>query len=160
MKPKAMTLTRNHLAIALTAIGMLQMAGHTFRLPALRGIGLATGISPFPRVFCENDGYEAFAATYFLEWDEADGTRTTRQLTPDWYAELAGPYNRRNVYGAAIAFAPRMKPDLRDAVLAYAMAETSPLRRELGVPASANNPSVRIIPRDGEHDGPWTYTTP
>lgn len=155
-----MKITRNHLAIALTAVGMLQMAGHVLRVPALRGIGLATGVSPFPRVFCENDGYEAFAATYFLEWDDAAGTRVSHQLTPEWYAQLAGPYNRRNVYGAAIAFAPRMKPELRDAVLAYAMAPDSPLRRELGVSGSVQNPSVRIVPRDGESEGPWTHTAP
>lgn len=155
-----MKLTRNHLAIALTVIGMLQMIGHTFRIPALRGVGLATGVSPFPRVFCENDGYEAFAATYFLEWEHVDGTRISRQLTPEWYAELSGPYNRRNVYGAAIAFAPRMKPALRDAVLAHAMAPDSPLRRELGVPESATHPTVLVVPREGESEGPWTYSIP
>lgn len=153
-----MKITRNHLAIALTAIGMLQMVGHTLRVPALRGAGLATGVSPFPRVFCENEGYEAFAATYFLEWEDADGTGISKQLTPEWYARLAGPYNRRNVYGAAIAFAPRMKPELRDSVLAYAMAPDSPLRRELGVPVSVQNPTIRIVPRDGEPEGPWTYS--
>lgn len=153
-----MKITRNHLTIALTAIGMLQMVGHTLRVPALRGAGLATGVSPFPRVFCENEGYEAFAATYFLEWEDADGTGISKQLTPEWYARLAGPYNRRNVYGAAIAFAPRMKPELRDSVLAYAMAPDSPLRRELGVPESVQNPTIRIVPRDGEPEGPWTYS--
>lgn len=155
-----MKITRNHLTIALTAIGMLQMVGHTLRVPALRGAGLATGVSPFPRVFCENEGYEAFAATYFLEWEDADGTGISKQLTPEWYARLAGPYNRRNVYGAAIAFAPRMKPELRDSVLAYAMAPDSPLRRELGVPESVQNPTIRIVPRDGEPEGPWTYSAP
>lgn len=155
-----MRITRNHLAIALTAVGLLQMAGYALRVPALRGVGLATGVAPFPRVFCENDGYEAFAATYFLEWDDESGGRVARQLTPEWYARLAGPYNRRNVYGAAIAFAPRMTPELRDAVMAYAMAPDSPLRRELGIPESAANPAVRIVPRDGEADGPWTHTAP
>ncbi len=152
-----MKITRNHLAIALTAVGMLQMAGHTLRQPVLRGIGLATGVAPFPRVFCENEGYEAYAATYHLEWDGADGERTSRRLTPDWYARLRGPYNRRNVYGAAIAFAPRMEPELRDAVLEHALAADSPLLRELGVPADARNLTVRIVPRDGESEGPWTY---
>lgn len=150
-----MSINRNHLAIALTAIGMLQMVGHTLGLPALRGIGLATGISPFPRVFCQNEGYEAFAATYHLSWTEPDGARATRQLTPEWYTRLAGPYNRRNVYGAAIAFAPRMKPDLRDAVLTYAMATDSPLRRELGVPAAAIDLTIHITSRSGESEGSY-----
>lgn len=154
-----MKITRNHIAIAITAIGMLQMVGHTLRVPALRGIGLATGVAPFPRVFCETDGYEAFAASYHLRWTMPDGTRHCRQITPEWYADLAGPYNRRNAYGAAIAFAPRMDPALRDAVLNHAMAPDSPLRRELGIPPEATDPAIHIIPRSGEADGPWTFTS-
>lgn len=153
-------ITRDRIAIALIAIGLLQMLGHVLHLPLLRGIGLASGISPFPRVFCEVRGYEAFAATYFIEWDAADGSRASERLTPEWYACLGGPYNRRNVYGAAIAFAPRMEPALRDAVLAAAMAPGSSLRHELGIPAEARNPAVRIVPREGETEGQWTYRIP
>jgi len=155
-----MKITRNHLALVLLGIGSLQMLGHMTRLPILRGLGLASGISPFPRVFCENDGYEAFAATYYLEWEDAEGTMTSKMLTPEWYAQMQGPYNRRNVYGAAIAFAPRMKDNLRDAVHAYAVAPNSALRKELGVPDHAIHVKIRIQPRDGEKEGPWIYQMP
>jgi len=155
-----MKITRNHIAIFLLGTGSLQMLGHATNQPVLRGIGLATGISPFPRVFCENGGYEAYAATYFLEWEDADGTKTSKKLTPEWYADIHGPYNRRNVYGAAIAFAPRMKPELRDGVHAFATARGSVLRRELGVPDDAIRLTIRIVPRDGENEGPWIYQMP
>lgn len=155
-----MKITRNHIAIALTAVGLLQMTGHVLQVPLLRGIGLASGIAPFPRVFCETDGYEAFAAGYFLRWEDPDGNRVSRRLTAEWYADLAGPYNRRNVYGAALAFAPRMQPALRDAVLAGSLSPESALLRELGVPDDAANLSVHIVPRDGEAEGPWTYQAP
>lgn len=155
-----MSVTRNRIAIALTVIGLLQMTGHVMQWPVLRGLGLATGISPFPRVFCENDGYEAFAARYFLRWDNRAGEAVSRELTPAWYSSLKGPYNRRNVYGAALAFAPRLPAELRDAVLDASLAPDSALLRELGVPGDAVNLSVRIEPREGEEEGPWIFCRP
>lgn len=148
---------RDLAAIGLLLVGSFQMLGHACRSKGLRGLGLASGVAPYPKVFCEADGYEAFAATFHLEGELPDGTLWSRTMTPEWYAQLEGPYNRRNVYGAALAFAPRLPEKLREQVIHHALAENSALRTELGVPESLANARVRIVPREGEREGPWTY---
>ncbi len=148
---------RNLLAILLLVIGSTQMVGYLLDVRALRGIGLASGVAPFPKVFCEADGYEAFVARFFVEGDLPGGGRWQRRIDPGCYAKLRGPYNRRNVYGAALAFAPRLPRDLRDALLEAALAPGSAMRDELGVPAGLGNPRVRIEPRHGTADETWTF---
>lgn len=148
------------MALGLLVVGMSQMIGDLTGVRALRGIGLASGVAPFPKVFCAADGYEAFAAKFFVEGDLPDGELWSREVDPQWYADMRGPYNRRNVYGAALAFAPRLPEDLRDAVLVEALKPGSALRRELKVPNDLKDVRVRIIPRDGEVDGPWIFPKP
>lgn len=147
--------TCNRLALLVLSIGLLQMTGHLFGSKLLRGIGLATGISPFPKVFCEADGYEAFAARFQLEGTHADGSPWSCTLDPALYAKLKGPYNRRNAYGAALAFAPRLPADLRDQVLAATLRPGSALRKELDIPTDLRDLKVRITARDGQQQ--WTY---
>ncbi len=149
---------RNLLAILLLVIGSTQMVGYLLDVRAPRGIGLASGVAPFPKVFCEADGYEAFAARFFVEGDLPGGGRWQRRIDPGCYAKLRGPYNRRNVYGAALAFAPRLPAELRDALLDAALEPGSAMRAELGVPAALENPRVRIVPCEGTQDGPWTFS--
>ena len=149
--------TRNLLALLVLAVGSLQMLGHLAGSRVLRGIGLASGIAPFTKVFCEADGYEAFAARFELHGNRADGSRWCRPLDPACYAQLEGPYNRRNVYGAALAFAPRLPGELRDALLGPALDPGSPLRSELDIPSDVDDLRVTIHPRHGEGEGPWTF---
>lgn len=149
---------RNFFAMVLLTVGSLQMAGYLTGSKPLRGIGLASGVAPFPKVFCETDGYEAFAATFRLEGSLPDGTRWAREIGPELYSNLKGPYNRRNVYGAALAFAPRLPQKLRDPLLREALSPSSRMRSELGIPSDLRNISVVITPREGENEVPWTYT--
>ncbi|MCH7227677.1 hypothetical protein [Haloferula sp. A504] len=146
---------RNLLALVVLCLGMLQMAGYLCGSKVLRGIGVATGIAPYPKVFCEVDGYEAFAASFRLEGRRADGSPWHCDIDPERYARLAGPYNRRNVHGAALAFAPRLPAGLRDHLLADALHPDSVLRRELDIPADVADVRVRITDRDGETQ--WIY---
>ena len=148
---------RNVMAILLLIVGMSQMVGYVTGLRVLRGIGLASGVAPFPKVFCAADGFEAFAASFYVEGDLPGGELWSRKVDPEWYAQMRGPYNRRNVYGAALAFAPRLPEDLRDAILEEALKPGSAMRSELGIPSDLTSLRVRIIPRDGESDGPWTF---
>ncbi|MFC7339278.1 hypothetical protein ACFQY0_18945 [Haloferula chungangensis] len=148
---------RNGMAVALLVIGLSQMMGYLSGIRAMRGIGLASGVAPFPKVFCAADGYEAFAAKFFVEGTFPNGEVWSREVDPQWYASMHGPYNRRNVYGAALAFAPRLPVELRDAVLEEALKPGSALRRELQVPGDLKEVRVRIVPREGEVDGPWIF---
>lgn len=147
---------RNIAAIIILAIGSLQMAGYITGSKVMRGIGLASGVAPFPKVFCEADGYEAFAAGFTVE-GTLEGKSWSRRLDPRWYSDLRGPYNRRNVYGAALAFAPRLPEALRQSLLNEALSPGSTLRQELGIPENITDLRILITPREGETHGPWTY---
>ncbi|MEP2776928.1 MAG: hypothetical protein ABJQ29_12095 [Luteolibacter sp.] len=150
---------RNRAAIVLLIIGLSQMAGYILKLPALRGIGLASGVAPFTKVFSETDGYEAFAATFTIQATDGEGNIWSRELDAEWYSQLRGPYNRRNVYGAALAFAPRLPEELREEILREALKPGSKLREELGLTDDLTDLKVIITPRDGEADGQWTFPT-
>lgn len=148
---------RDTLAICMLCIGSLQMVGYAIHSRLLRGIGAASGIAPFPKVFSEADGYEAFAARFSVGGEREDGSWWSRELDPEWYSKMKGPYNRRNVYGASLAFAPRLPAELRQAILDRELATGSTLRRELQVPEDVRGLKITIIPRAGEKDGPWTF---
>ena len=140
-------------ALLLVAIGVAAMVGDLTGQTWLYGLGMATHASPAPKVFTARDGLEGFSAHYVLHWDEEDGARTL-ELTPEVYAELDGPYNRRNVYGAALAGGPFLSetPELarlHEAVAEHAFCRADVLA-ELGVDAEPSGP-IRLIvhPRAG-----------
>jgi len=134
-------------AALLLLVGFLQMGGDLLGLPLLRGIGRATAASPAPKVFCAVWGYEAYSTRFFLEWaDDADVVHVL-PLTAEMTARLRGAYNRRNVYGAALAYGPVLPADLRDAVLQYGLHGEAPILREIGLdPSSMRDVRVRYEP--------------
>jgi hypothetical protein len=141
---------------ALLVLGLLQMAGDLLRIPALKGIGLATAASPAPRVFSAVRGLETYSTRFFLEWRGTDGAEHSLHLTPEVYKRLAGPYNRRNAYGAALAAGPVLATEPRtapmlQAVLRRALCGDAPVLRELGIdPATVQGaPRVRYEPLPG-----------
>ncbi|MEY2546824.1 MAG: hypothetical protein QOG48_1941 [Verrucomicrobiota bacterium] len=122
---------RNIMAGALLIVGLAQMAGDLTKNLVVKGIAAATAISPCPKVFCDMNGLEPFASTFTLT---ANGRETiSLPITPQLYARLKGPYNRRNVYGAAVAAAPILPEQMRQSVLRYAFKPGGPLRRNLGL---------------------------
>lgn len=148
------------LAAGLLVLGLLQMAGDLLKLPWLRGLAAATGASPAPKVFSAVRGLETYSTRFALEWEDAGGTTRSLPLTAEVYGRLGGPYNRRNVYGAALAYGPVLATDPRtrpmfEAVARHALCGRRPLLRELGVdPAGvARGPRVRFEPRPGTHMG-------
>src|SRR5258707_9689532 len=97
--------------VAWLSNGLMQIAVVLLRIPVLQGIGAATGASPAPKVFTSIRGMEAFSTRFFLEWKDRQGVAHELQLTPAIHQRLAGPYNRRNVYGAVLAAGPVMATD-------------------------------------------------
>ena len=141
------------LLLSLVGItGCLQVAGYALDSPTLRGLGLASGISPFPKVFCEAEGYEPFAATFALSGLDPSGKRVEIPLTPELYSRLSGPYMRRNVYGAALAYAPRLSDELRTSIYA----ELGQLVEELELP-ELQELTLIVRPRTGEQTPLYTY---
>jgi hypothetical protein len=130
------------------------MAGDALGLPWLKGIGAATVAAPLPKVFSDVAGLETFASRFDLEVVTPAAT-TRREIDPDLYARLGGPYNRRNVYGAALSYAPRLPAPLWERVFCHGFASGGPLRRELGVPADATAIRVHIESRTRGRRQAW-----
>ena len=140
----------------LLVLALAQMAGDLARLPWLKGLAAATGASPAPKVFSAVRGLETFSTRYVIEWQDARGERHELELDSATYARLRGPYNRRNVYGAALAYGPVLVSDPRaramlDAVLRHALCPPRPLLAELGIDAARIEGPVRVryVPREG-----------
>ncbi len=123
----------NIAASIILCIGLTRMIGYSIDSKILQGLGAATGIAPFTKVFSTHHGYEAFTASLILEGQLADGHWESIPLTPELYAKLTGCYMRRNVYGAAIVFAPGLPEAIREALHAQILKPENPLRRELAI---------------------------
>jgi len=146
----------NRPAIFLLALGLLQMGGDLLRIPALKGIGAATVASPAPKVFSSVQGLETFSSEFYVEWADRSDVAHSLKLTPEVYARIKGPYNRRNVFGAALAYAPILQRDphtreMFESVVRYALCGQAPLLREIGIdPDQLGGPlRIRLVPRSG-----------
>jgi hypothetical protein len=146
----------------LLVLGLAQMTGdlleqHVSRPAgrALKGVAAATAASPAPKVFSAVRGLETYSTHFFVEWTDSAGATHSLRITPEVYARLRGPYNRRNVYGAALAYGPVLPAELRDPVMRYALCGDAPLLRELGVdPGDVRGPvRVRYEPLPGTQMG-------
>jgi hypothetical protein len=154
-------------AALLIGVGCLQMTGDVLRIPALKAIGAATSASPAPKVFTAQEGFETYANRFFLEWRDAAGAEKSLELTPEVYASLTGPYNRRNVFGAVLSYAPVLdanpltRPMFRT-VLERVFCGRRPPVAEIGLPPDAMKHGpvrIRLEPRraPGKHGFALTH---
>lgn len=125
-------------AIGLLLVGSSQMVGDVASIPALKGLGAATALAPAPKVFTSVRGFETFSNRFVLE---ASGQQW------ELSGRLRGPYNRRNVYGAALAYGPVLPPAMRDPVLREALCGPH-VMKELGLPIAkaGERRGVRYVP--------------
>ena len=157
---------RDALAFAfLLGLGTLQMAGDVFGAPRLKGFAAALQVAPAMKVFTAHQGWETHAARFTVHWQAADGRVGALALDPTTYAGIEGPYNRRNVYGAALAYAPVLRADgrtraMQESVLRHAFCAPGTMRAELGLPADARRFVVVIEPvrADARTDLERTFT--
>jgi hypothetical protein len=146
---------RNMTAMGVLLIGLTQMTGDLCGNRVLKGLGAATAMAPCPKVFSDIDGLEAFASSFEII-AEGDGS-TSIPITPELYARLKGPYNRRNVYGAAIAAAPRLPEAIWQGVFGYAFNPGGPLRRELALPENTKRVYVSVRTNTHGHNERWLF---
>ncbi|MBY0529639.1 MAG: sterol desaturase family protein [Rhabdochlamydiaceae bacterium] len=145
--------------ITLTAIGLVQIIGDLCQIPALKGIGMAINASPAPKVFCTANSLETFSSQFYLDWKDKFGKTHSLQFTSEIASKIPGPYNRRNVYGALLAYgpvleaSPVMRP-LYEAILSYSMTGKSRLLKELGIDPSIVSEKILIslVPRPSSAD--------
>lgn len=130
------------------------MVGDLLGLRIVKGIGAISAGAPFPKVFCEFDGMEGFACDFMVRYDAA-GERHEIPITPELYARLKGPYNRRNVYGAALAGGPKLPRSVWEPIFRHGFAENGPLRREFGLPEEAANIVVVVRTKTRGHSEEW-----
>jgi hypothetical protein len=148
-------------AIFLLAIGLLQMAGDLTGIAAVKGIGAATAASPAPKVFSAVKGLETYSSRFFIECAHSPAGETLfhREITPRIYARMRGPYNRRNVFGAVLAYGPVLASEARarrmfDAVSRYAICRRTLLDElEIQPPRECGTLRVRVVPREGSNTG-------
>jgi hypothetical protein len=117
---------------------LLHMGGSLLSLPKLAGLAAATNASPHPKVFSAVDGLETYSTRFFIEWNDAAGKFQSLPITPTEYAKIRGPYNRRNVYGAVLAYGPILAANkntrpLFESLLQRALTGQAPLLHELGI---------------------------
>lgn len=133
----------------LLALGCLSMLGAILQSDAIKGIGIMSGASPLPLVFSKFKGVENFSSDYYMEVLYQDGTAEKFKVTADIYDRANGPYNRRNPYGAVLAYGPMLtKPHeliLRDEIMQYASCGEGSFMREIGLlkPISSINVLVK-----------------
>lgn len=146
-------------ATLLLVVGLLQMAGDLAHIPALKGIGAATVISPAPKVFSSVKGLETYSTRFFIRWTDARNAARELELTSEVCARILGPYNRRNIYGAALAYGPVLANDpagrpMLKSVLHYGLLGDAPLLRELGIDtANIRDVALRYEPLEGTNIG-------
>lgn len=145
----------NFAAVILLLIGVTQFIGYAFNIPMLKGIGFASAIAPFPKVFSDVDGLETFASEFTLVLTSDQGALTELPIGPELYARLKGPYNRRNVYGAALSYAPRLKMEIWQQVFCYAFYVPGVLRQELQIPENTKHIAVRIRTKTTGRTDQW-----
>lgn len=139
----------NKPALFLLILGLVQITGDITRIPAIKGIGAATTASPAPKVFTYSGGMESYSTRFFLQWTDLSGASHSLQITPEIYSRVKGPYNRRNVFGAVVAYGPvlassKYTQPIFESVARYAMTGDAPLLREIGVDTSQIAGPVRI----------------
>jgi hypothetical protein len=137
-------------AAVLLGLGLLQMAADAASCTQVKGLAAATQLSPAPKVFSSVRGYETFSTRFVLEGEDDAGTTHRAVISPERYAHVRGPYQRRNIYGAALSYGPVLPATMVKPVMRFALCGDAPLVRELGLtPADfAHRIRVRFETRD------------
>ncbi len=152
----------NLLALCILGWGSTAMLGHIFDIPKIKGLGLASGAAPYTKVFCQaydkSDGraFETFAMDFELIYDIGNKRDQILTITPEIYQKMKGPYQRRNVYGAVLAYGPAMPSKLSQETLYYSLIAPGKVPSELGLPKNATHFRIRITSRTAGSTNQWT----
>lgn len=146
---------RKALYSIVIAVGFLRIAGWLMQSDTVKGLGAVTAASPLPIVFTDVKGVETFANDVYVVFENSADSTLHVRITPAVYSRLSGPYNRRNVFGAAIAYGPVMEEQLWRSVLGYGLC-SGVLQRELGLPQEMRNTRFVLRTRTTGRTDAWT----
>lgn len=139
----------------LLLVGLLQMIGYLTHIQKIRGLGFMTAASPLPLVFSDVEGLETFASSFVVTITDHTHDTFVLSITPQLYSQLRGPYNRRNVYGAAFAYGPKIPEPLWKSVLSYGFCAEGPLAKEFGVTERIQDVDVRVETKTKGRNDAW-----
>ena len=118
-------------------VGFLQAFGWAIGSKQIEGLGFMTNASPLPFVFSLFRGIEPYSSQFNVEITTEKGEVLPIAITPKAYAKVHGPYNLRNVYGAAIAGAPAFKAPLEkkmvQSVLRFGFCNPATVAHDFGI---------------------------
>ncbi len=124
------------------------MIGTLTAIDPIKGIGFMTTASPLPLVFSKFRGVENFSSDFYMDVRFKDGETISIKLTPEIYERAGGPYNRRNPYGAVLAYGPMLtKPNeviLRDKIMQYSACGQGTFMREIGISKPIEHINVTV----------------
>lgn len=150
----------NLLAIGIGLFALSAMLGDVLKVPVLKGVELASCAAPYTKVFGQAVTYEdkkpfeTFAAEFHLYYT-TENEEMHIVITPEVYQKLAGPYQRRNVYGAILAYGPALSEDIQKRTFDYAVNTPGTIRKELGIPADATDIRVEMISSTKGNSSKW-----
>ena len=115
------------------------------------------------KVFTAQHGYETFSSKFEIEIEYLDGRVSSHMLTPEIYSRLEGPYNRRNVFGALIAYGPVLATNTHTHRMWQSMWENAfcdgetvlselGIRRDAGIKSTSVNYLDQVTSTDGYPD--------
>ena len=129
-------------------IGSLSMLGTVSGLDPVKGIGFMSTASPLPLVFSKFRGVENLSSDYYMDIRFRNGSTQSMKITPEIYDRAKGPYNRRNPYGAVLAYGPMLTKSneiiLRDNVMEYSACGKGSFMREIGVTEPIEHINVTV----------------
>lgn len=139
----------------LLGLGLLQMIGYLTGIQPLRALGAASSASPLPLVFSDVKGLETFASEFSVKIETENHSTKEFFITPELYSRLKGAYNRRNVYGAALSYAPRLPEKLWQSVFRYGFCEKGPLAEAFQVNEPIQKASLHIRTKTRGREDVW-----
>lgn len=139
------------LQFLLVFVGLLSCIGYVLDIQPIRGLGFATVASPLPLVFSHFRGHEAFTNNLTVQLTTRSGVVVEEKVDYRVFSSMAGPYNRRNAYGAVISFGPFFTTErellLRDSVLKYGFCHPAPLLQAYGLTEALSSAKIFVRPR-------------
>lgn len=145
-----------YLTYALVIWGTLNASSFIAHQEKLRDIGFVTVSSPLPLVFSAYNGVETFATGFNITINYTNGTQYVTSLDAEKYGQLAGAYNRRNIYGAIFSHGPFFDKTnlikIRQNILEYAVCKPGTIINDFGLQGIINDMHVDVFDRPrGNH---------
>jgi sterol desaturase/sphingolipid hydroxylase (fatty acid hydroxylase superfamily) len=146
-------------ASLLIGISLIQTVGYCSKNDTIKGLGFITCASPLPIVFTEVKGVETFALYYDLNIITMENDTLNFSIDPKTYSKLKGPYNRRNIYGAAFGYGPVLPEKQRTAILHYAFFNDKyGIAKEFGITALIKEVIIKSRSKTQNDNRSWTYS--